>query len=337
MDKAQNIVERAAEALERITGQQVSYEQEAGAITWINDDTRITLDIVEAGRPTTADLAKLIDIADRADSVLVAAYFPTEHRRILREAGVNYVDAAGNAYVKTPETMVFIEGQAAKNTATGKQIVGRAFKPAGLRVLLPLLVNPDRVNETYRELADRIEVSPTTVKHALDDLERRGYVVKIGLGRGMSRRLRNVHELARTWASNYGDHLRPKLVVGRYRFLNRPVATGWKTIHLNPETSCWGSEPAADVYGGQLRPEILTLYSSGNKAELARSLRVVPDDDGPIEILEKFWSNDVEIVDGIPVAPRLLVYADLLASGEVRNLETAQPIFDSWADAEANQ
>lgn len=56
---------------------------------------------------------------------------------------------------------------------------------------------------------------------------------------------------------------------------------------------------------------------------MAKTLRLVPSENGNIEILRKFWKNDS---NNSGVAPALLVYADLINSGFGRNVEIANQI-----------
>jgi hypothetical protein len=48
---------------------------------------------------------------------------------------------------------------------------------------------------------------------------------------------------------------------------------------------------------------------------------------GDVEILERFWKTEAE-KQPEELAPPLLVYADLLATGNQRNLETAKMIYE---------
>jgi hypothetical protein len=56
-----------------------------------------------------------------------------------------------------------------------------------------------------------------------------------------------------------------------------------------------------------------------------RELRLVPDKEGNIELVQAFWNRElVQPQDG--VAPAVLVYADLIASIDSRNHEAAARI-----------
>ena len=50
---------------------------------------------------------------------------------------------------------------------------------------------------------------------------------------------------------------------------------------------------------------------------------------GDVEILRPFWKFDHGYI-GIEISPLLLVYADLMATGDDRNIETAGIIYDNY-------
>jgi hypothetical protein len=48
-----------------------------------------------------------------------------------------------------------------------------------------------------------------------------------------------------------------------------------------------------------------------------------------VEVLARFWHCDHELA-GQGVVPPLLIYADLLATGDLRNIETAKVIHERY-------
>ena len=82
---------------------------------------------------------------------------------------------------------------------------------------------------------------------------------------------------------------------------------------------------AADRLTGRLKPGRQTLYVWGTPDDLILANRLRPDDKGEVEILEAFWTLDEGTEAGREdVAPALLVYADLMATGDPRNVEVAR-------------
>lgn len=55
-----------------------------------------------------------------------------------------------------------------------------------------------------------------------------------------------------------------------------------------------------------------------------KAIELVPDEKGNVEILEMFWGK--ETYNGVPA---VLIYADLMGSGNDRNIETANMIFNN--------
>ena len=93
----------------------------------------------------------------------------------------------------------------------------------------------------------------------------------------------------------------------------------------------WGGERAAELLTGYLHAERYTLYARGRLPELLTKLRIRLDPQGNTEILEAFWSPELDR-PGESVAPPMLVYADLMTTGIVRNVEAAKPIYEQFIE-----
>ena len=53
--------------------------------------------------------------------------------------------------------------------------------------------------------------------------------------------------------------------------------------------------------------------------------RLLPQENGPVEVYKKFWHHPSET----NTAPLVLVYADLIATGDARCLETADLLYET--------
>ncbi|UOQ69169.1 type IV toxin-antitoxin system AbiEi family antitoxin [Hymenobacter volaticus] len=89
-----------------------------------------------------------------------------------------------------------------------------------------------------------------------------------------------------------------------------------------------GGEPAAHLLlAGYLQPEFFTLYSLATRPALMRQLGLVPDPTGNVEVRVPF----TQTLPAAPAAPNcvppLLVYADLILSGDARNHEVADQFY----------
>jgi len=177
------------------------------------------------------------------------------------------------------------------------------------------------VNTPYREIAEAAGVALGTVGWVLQDLRRLGYIRETK-ARG------RIHEdlpvLIDKWVEGYVRELRPKLRPRRYRVEN---ADWWKHEDL-PGLEMWlGGEPAAAILTKHLRPELVTVYGDTRFATLARKIRAIRDDHGNLEVFQKFWVFELPQLDKrLPLVPPLLIYADLVATADARNIETAQII-----------
>nr|WP_225587568.1 type IV toxin-antitoxin system AbiEi family antitoxin [Methylomonas fluvii] len=139
------------------------------------------------------------------------------------------------------------------------------------------------------------------------------------------RRLKNRKMLLERWLIAYPEQLRPKLETGRYRAID---PNWWQTADLHNMQAYWGAEVAADRLTHYLKPQMITLYVMEERAtQLKMTNRLRKDPDGDIEILKTFWDVQSEFNQADIVNP-ILVYADLIASGDPRNIETAQILYE---------
>ncbi|WP_375446097.1 type IV toxin-antitoxin system AbiEi family antitoxin [uncultured Fibrella sp.] len=243
----------------------------------------------------------------------------------LRANGINYIDTAGNTYLRIDGLgspfLVWIEGR--KPVKRAEEKADHAFTKAGLRVTYWLLTHPDQINEPMRTIAQQAGASLETVHRAKSSLQQRGFIMEI---RKKEWALVNRKTLIDKWIEAYATRLKPSLLIRRYRQLKSASTNDWTTKLLDTPMTQWGGEPAADGLTGLLRPAEWTIYTRQSAKEVADQLRLLPDpEQGPIQVYEKFWPQDEP---GTFVNP-LLVYADLLTSQDPRNGEVAQKLYES--------
>ena len=128
--------------------------------------------------------------------------------------------------------------------------------------------------------------------------------------------------LFRSWVATYPTQLRPKILTARYKSKN----PGWWKEASLAAGALWGGEVAAAKLTGHLRPEVTTVYAPKNLPELQARFGLRRDPEGDVEILKKFWTFEDA---GPDTVPPLLIYTDLMASGDDRNIETAEIIYDA--------
>jgi len=265
-------------------------------------------------------------------TILVAPEIPAPVRADLRRQKIGYLDGLGNAYLDAPPIFLMVEMQEAaktKKTRTDKIPVTRpgtirAFNEAGLQLLFALLDEPGLVKLTYRELAQKTGLALGTVHNAIADLKELKYLRT----RGKTKILLDKRGLLDKCINNFPDQLRPRLHLGTYR----PAQTApgwWKAADLMGLDACWGGEPGAELLTHYLQAERLTLYVFGDTTPALQRLRLIPDPKGTVEVMRAFWPKPEQMPDN-HCAPLLVIYADLLATRDGRNKETAQRIYDDY-------
>jgi hypothetical protein len=247
-----------------------------------------------------------------------------------KELGLNFIDLAGNAYINEPGLFIFIKGQKQElhqNNPMNYFKGNKALTPTNLRMVFALLCNPEMLNASYREIAKVAGIALGAVGLGFDDLAARA--MTLGDGKKNNRVLIQQEKLIQEWVTNYPIKLRPKLNPRRFRANN---LDWWTHLDVKQYEAQWGGEVAADRLTHYLKPNFYTLYLHGkdlkkNMNKLIVENRLVPDPNGDIELLEAFW--DFDDTAFLPeLVPTLLVYADLIASNDPRNLETAKMIYD---------
>jgi len=238
----------------------------------------------------------------------------------LRENGIAYLETSGNIYYKDKDLFIWLDGKNAIKKEDEK--LGRAFTKTGLKAVFHFLLMPELVNTTYRNIAEVTGISFGNINFIMTDLKQQGYLLKID---DNNFQLNRRKELLAKWMDGYEHKLKPSLQVGTFRFINQSEAARWNKIELNNMKSWWGGEPGGDLLTNYLQPEVFTLYTTEPKTELIKNYRILPDPNGNIRVYKKFWNRDEVNTN---VAPPLLVYVDLMTTGDRRCIETAEKIYN---------
>jgi hypothetical protein len=259
------------------------------------------------------------------DVLLVTDYATPPVAERLKELNVAFVDAAGNAYLRRPPVFIWVVGR--RPPARQKRFrAGRAFQPTGLKLLFALLCRPDLVNAGFREIAKFAGVAHGTVGWVFGDLRELGFLTETGHKRARLRRLRERHRLLTQWAEAYARTLRPRLLKDRYQAAD---PDWWRTLDALKYKVLLGAEPAAAIVTRHLRPGIVTLYTEKTPARLIADYRLRKVTEGNVELRRRFWPFDHKW-DQPTLTPPVLIYADLLATGDARCIETAQLLYDRY-------
>lgn len=253
-------------------------------------------------------------------SALAAEYVTPQQAENLRRLDITFFDTAGNAYLNEPGFYIFIKGNKTKVNKNNKTI--NLFNANGLKLLLHFLLQPGLENADYRTIEKETDIPRTTVGRIINDLERGGFLIRrVNRERFLIRK----PELLRRWAEAYAEKLRIKLKPVRYRSAKQ-IGRWWEKINIEDYKAVWGGETGGAKLTNHLKPQTATVYADSSLPKLQAKYGLIKDEKGEFEILRKFW-NFGEVGE---MAPPLVVYADLLATADERNLETAQIIYDKY-------
>lgn len=247
--------------------------------------------------------------------LLVANRIFPKIKEELRKKGIAYLEANGNIYLEKGDILLFVDTQKPINIEKNKG--NRAFTKTGLKVLFYLLQHKEAINLTQRELADKTDVALGNIPQVIEGLKETGYLIALN---NKTYIWENRTALLERWIAEYGTILRPKLRKDKFALKDH-----WQNLLFNNKKTLWGGEPAADLLTNHLRPEKYVIYTLENRMELIKNYRLMPDNNGELEVMGMFWKPE----DGKTVPP-ILVYADLMLEGGKRNKETAEKIYHEY-------
>lgn len=262
-------------------------------------------------------------------ALLVTSGLSAEMAQRCREMDIQFIDTAGNAFLREEGLWVFVAGM--KNSeASSKPIRPRSSNsPAALRMIFVLLSDLTMLNASYRTIADAACIAIGNIGPVFADLLERGFIAQLdGAGRMFGRRDLLLDE----WVAGYTNRLRPKLKSRRFHM---PEGTVLEPLTIAPGEALWGGEMAAAELTKYLRPVTRTLYVQPARMDdvvrlLVQAGRLRADPQGTLEVVEAFWNMDYLKQGQLAMVPPPLVYADLLGSLEPRNIEVAAMVRQKW-------
>lgn len=267
-------------------------------------------------------IASLIEQMQPVDKwLLICNYIPAPVKKELKNQGLNYIEAAGNSYIKKDGIFFYINNLAVTEYRVLKE--GKLWKPAGLKFLFAVLIHPDLLNKPYREIARLSGIALGNIGDFIDELQTQGFATEGKREGKYFLFLENKTQLTNKWVELYNATLKPKIRKGKYRFANTMDVNKWENIHL--KQALWGGEPAGALLTNYLVPQIFTLYTKQSNIEIMKELNLIPDNAGNVELIEMFWNSPIHSKVQNVVTP-LLAYTDLVTSLDSRNRETAERI-----------
>lgn len=251
--------------------------------------------------------------------VLITEYISQPQAERLRELDVPYFDTAGNAYFSGSDLYILVTGQKKKVV---REKIPSLFRPPGMKLLFAFLTDCGLEGESYRSISSKTGIPTPTVGVFMGDLEKAGFLFKRGTGK---RFLVRQDEIFKRFVENYGESFRQTL--NPVRFRSRKLdGRWWEEVDISQFDACWGGETGGAVLTKYLRPEIATIYADSLLPKFQAKYGLVREKTGDIEIVRRFWKTGE--IDN--VAPPLIVYADLMATADRRNIETAELVYERF-------
>ena len=113
------------------------------------------------------------------------------------------------------------------------------------------------------------------------------------------------------------------MLIGTYNFSDKKK---WYEINLKQKIGYkWGGEVAASILTQNLKPQEYTIYTTKKSSEITKALRLVPDRNGELKVYNEFW-NDGSIGIKTDTVDPILIYGELIASSDSRNMEIANEL-----------
>ncbi len=251
--------------------------------------------------------------------LVVAEYISPKAKQLLIEKGFNYLDTAGNIFLKLPNLKIRDEGH--KTSPISENYRNRAFTKAGMSVVFQLLMDKQAINDTQRSLSHKSGVSLGTIPKVLEQLTKDGYVVNLN---EHQKALINLEELLKRWVSTARERLFKPEMETHYQPLGQTPTEVFKATEFDGD-ALWAGEPGAAQLTSYLRPETFVLYTSLSDRELLKKYKFQKKFEGKLVVRQPFWNYAP--ATGKHVHP-ILIYAELVSSGDGRNLEVAEMIYN---------
>lgn len=268
-------------------------------------------------------LPALIDKAKQhAPMMLIAEYIFPALKTELRAHNIAYLETPGNIYLKNDNHFIWID--TFKKGRKTKEEVNRAFTKTGLKVVFLYLLNDEYLNMPYREIAQIAGVGLGNINNIVNGLKEQGFIIMLNDKKML---IANKKELLEKWIGAFDQRLKPSIHIGNFRFLTDNDFANWKHTNFKNKETLWGGEPAGNLYTNYLNPEILTIYTTETRQNLTKYYRLFPDPNGNVKAYQKFWKDENTDKN---IVPPILAYADLVNTGNKRNIETATMIFEKY-------
>jgi hypothetical protein len=259
--------------------------------------------------------------------LLLAPHIRAEQAAVLEHGQIDYVDLAGNAHLQLPGLLVHVEGRRPPREAVRAP---RRPNKGWIKTVMAILVRPDLAIVPYRILAEQADVALGTVAGCMNDLVARGLMHEV---KGV-RQITDLAALVALWVQAYVEALRPGLKERRFQIRAATKQEIHKQLDavLKKQGIQWAltGADAAEQRKRFFRAEETEIYVAPHvvdNRDTQKALVAQPAArDGNLLVIEPPGplATLVNATEGTPLAPELLIYAELRYRGTEQALEAAE-------------
>jgi hypothetical protein len=255
--------------------------------------------------------------------ILLARHIPRPVADRLIEAEVNFADDVGNIHLALGDRYHWtVVGRPASERASER----RPISAAQLQLLFQFVTHPDSASWPVRRLELVAGISKSKAAQARQQSVAEGLLT----AQGKEYQLGPKNLLAERLCSGYAQVLRPKLLLGRFRFAEKTAELFLARLRNSTPSGvryALTGGPAADLLQHYYRGPEVPMFLEPSSHRTAQELRLLPDREGPVTLLRAFgemvfWQQH----DQHMLAPPWLIYAELLNSTDPRAHEAAREL-----------
>lgn len=264
----------------------------------------------KVARETSRQLATLADMIPAGYGVLMAPYISERSAAVCREAGVGYVDLAGNCGLYFER--VFLEVQGRPNPYKKEQKLKSLFSPKSSRAIRVMLENPRRVWKV-QELAKEAQLSAGMVSNIKVRLEEQEFGRKEPGGF----RLTDPEALLMKWSQKYSlrkNQWSDYYLTGDVSQIENQIAGSLKKMNRRYAFTLFS---AAEKVAPYARYQRVFVYMDGDQVPLVEELGMKPVDSGPNLTILKPYDAGIfyggKEISGQSVVGLVQLYIDLVS------------------------
>lgn len=260
-------------------------------------------------------------------AMIMANYIDAKIGKALRDLGVNYVDASGNAYINLTPFFIFIEGQSIADGLTQIR-PAKLFSSTDLQVIYALLTNPNLLNENYREVSQCANVALGVCGSVFRELKDQGYFVEAVSTK--TREWRAKHKLIGRWVEQY-PMLIKRTLLGEFS----PPGFDWLRSEgfKNFDAQIGGGAAVARYTQTKAGDSVSVYVNDQQQWQFIREMGLVKNEENipcdaktqpMIKVFSKFWGrgllsendSDADASSDNSIVHPLIAYAELIQTGD---------------------